>query len=426
MADAEADFKTPPVQNRYAGWVLPAMLLVAVTYPHLFRAVGIPPRLLIAACLIVTIGFVAWRFNRNGSQTAGIVATCSLVVFLAYGGARILGDGTAVGNSSIQRFLGIFVPAIIAGFMAGRSPATIDAFARVVSVVGTVTGGLAWLEYALGRSAIGLQTRLEAVMRDDSVRAVLGSEHALILAVLLTSFLPFALFNNKPVVRVVQVTAILAGIWATGSRGPVIIAAILIVLYVLGLWHPLIYRRTVIASTIAAAGLAGLWYRATNVWVPYTFSLDWSQNSLEYRPAIYALLPDILNARPLGYGANTMPPGVWLLSAPDRVVDLTVSVDSQLVLGALRFGWLAVIWFVAVAFLGILATRYRQDVGLSLLVVTGSGLFVALDAWDRAGAWWLFLTGAALGVWITQRTGFSGSDIQSGRSNLRVSRIKGV
>ena len=108
---------------------------------------------------------------------------------------------------------------------------------------------------------------------------------------------------------------------------------------------------------------------------------------------MYSLLPIILADAPFGVGLGTLPHGVWLIAGPNRSVDIARSVDSQLVLSAMRTGWLGVIAYIIAVVMCAGAISRDRAAGLAGVTLGAAGLFVALDAWDGLGVIWMLLLG---------------------------------
>jgi hypothetical protein len=305
-------------------------------------------------------------------------------------------DPVAVAN--VQRFFLTFPLAFVLGWHLSASSSSIDMFGKMYGILAGVVGAMAVAEVAYGSSFFSRDEAFAWLVREGGARALLGAEHALVLGVLLAAAPPFiiALYRGWP--RVLLLALSLGGIVATGSRGALVLGVVAAIACMMPKMAQSIARRRLFIGAAILTALATLWYLASAVWEPATYSRDWSQNSLEYRAAIYSLLPSILHEMPIGAGLGSLPSGEWFIRAPDRVIDVSRSVDSQLVLSGLRLGWVGVFLFLGAIVICVIAARTRLDVGLAGIVVTLSGTFLALDAWDGLGVVWLLIIGSAAGI----------------------------
>ncbi|PWJ25117.1 hypothetical protein ATK17_1229 [Branchiibius hedensis] len=388
----------PPTQERLT-WtlriVVPAFVL-CVYYLDVLRIVGVPPRLVITALLLAVL---LTGIGPHGPLTSIPGAGYLTALFLVGAGFALssLISGSVVASSNGQRFLMTFPIAVAAGWVLACSRAGLDYLARTIATVGTLTAVLAIIEFATGHSLFRRDAEFETYVRGDSARAVVGAEHPLILGVLLCVAVPFTYRAvRRWWLRWSCLAVLLAGVYVTGSRGPWGVSIGVVVLLAVPGLARFIGRHFGTLLFAVMVGLGVLWYFASRVWQPVTTSTDTLANSMEYRAAIYSLLPRILLAQPFGYGLGDLPTGVWLIRGPSEMTDITATVDSQWVLSAMRLGWLGVALVFLLVAIAIVALRRRLDFGLGLFVFTGCGTFVALDAWDGAGSLWMVLVGVCV------------------------------
>lgn len=388
-----------PPESETLSWVLRItvpFLIGAIYYLALVRQTGIPPRLMITTFAVLVLLF---GIGPHGPLRArpGFGYVVALVIAAAgYALSSLSGPG-AEASSNAQRFLVTFPLAIAAGYVLANSRRAMDYLGQVITAIALLTAVLALVEFGTGRSLFGRDAEFADYVRADSARAVVGAEHPLVLGVLLAIAIPFAYRGlSRWWCRWPAVLLLLAGIYATGSRGPLgVTLGMLALLAVPGLMRFLARHFGAVFFTVMVA-LGVLWYYASRVWQPETSSTDVLANSMEYRAAIYSLMPRILVARPFGYGIGDLPTGEWLIRSPNSIQDITQTVDSQWVLSAMRLGWVGVFLVCLVVVVAILALRRRIDFGLSLLIFTGSGTFLALDAWDGLGSLWMLLLGVCV------------------------------
>lgn len=375
--------------------VIPA-LVICVYYLDVLRIAGLPPRLVITA-LLITILITGVGPHGPMVTVPGVGYLIALVLVACGYALSSLVSGSPVASANSQRFLVTFPIAIAAGWVLACSRAGLAYLARTIAAVGTLTAVPAIVEFVSGRSLLGRDAEFETYVRGDAARAVVGAEHPLILGVLFCVAVPFAYRGiRRWWLRWACVVLLMAGVYVTGSRGPLGVSiGVLLVLAVPG-FARFIARHFGTLIFVVMVGLGVLWYFASRVWQPVTTSTDTLANSMEYRAAIYSLLPRILLSQPFGYGLGDLPQNTWLIRSPNQIQDLTMTVDSQWVLSAMRLGWIGVLAVFLLAAIAVLALRRRLDYGVALFVFTGCGTFVALDAWDGAGSLWMLLTGVCV------------------------------
>lgn len=380
-------------------WTLRVVVLALVTcvyYVDVLRIAGLPPRLVITGLLLAVL--LTGVGPHGPLVTVHGMGYLAALVLVAVGVAlSSLVSGSDVASANSQRFLVTFPLALAAGWVLACSRAGLDYLARIIAAVGTLTAVPALVEFVTGTSLLGREGEFETYVRNGSARAVVGAEHPLILGVLFCAAVPFAYRAiRRWWLRWPCVALLTAGVYVTGSRGPLgVTAGMLLLLAVPGLAR-FIARHFGILLFAVMVGLGVLWYFASRVWQPVTTSSDTLANSMEYRAAIYSLLPRILLVRPFGYGLGDLPQNTWLIRSPSQIQDITATVDSQWVLSAMRLGWVGVFLVFLLVAVGVLAMRRRLDYGVALFVFTGCGTFVALDAWDGAGSLWMLLAGACV------------------------------
>ena len=375
--------------------IIPA-LVGCVYYVEVLRIAGLPPRLVITALLLGVL--------LTGVGPHGPLVTIPGVGYLAALGLLVCGftlsslvTGSAAASANGQRFLMTFPIAVAAGWVMACSRRALNYLAHSIAVIALLTAVPAIIEFLRGTSLLGRDAEFATYVRGDAARAVVGAEHPLILGVLFAVAVPFTyLAIRRWWLRWPCILLLMAGVYVTGSRGPWgVTLGVLVLLAVPGLMR-FIARHFGTLVFGVMVGLGVLWYFASRVWQPVTTSTDTLANSMEYRAALYSLLPRVLLAQPFGYGLGDLPKDTWLIRGPTAILDITDTVDSQWVLSAMRLGWLGVFLVFALIVIAVLALRRRLDYGLGLFLFTGCGTFVALDAWDGAGSLWMLLVGACV------------------------------
>ena len=367
-----------------------AVLVVIYTVPVVNRF--LPSRLVLLAILFVVI--VAAR-STGRLFDARMVALAGICVVV---GSAIVESSPRIDpvlQANLQRFIVLFPVAFIAGIAIARSGTR--PFLRAAITVAVAMSVLATYEYLTGASLFGREGEFAWLQQGGRSRSLVGAEHSLVLGALLMSSIPALLIVRRMSTRQVLCAIILAGVWFTNSRGSFAFAVPLaaLVLFPNLLGAILAKRRPVVVLSVVS--FAALAYLSVAVWEPRTTSTNWSENSAQYRPAMYALVPRMLTEIPYGYGFGELPLGRWLVEAPTGFADVAHSTDSQLVLSVLRLGIPGLLAYVAVWVLAIRRWQRSNEIALMLLAVTASGLFVALDAWDGLGTYWVLLAGISFG-----------------------------
>ncbi len=350
---------------------------------------------------IVALGFFVLVMLIHRSNFSPRTVTLCVVFSALYIGlvslliglvAQLAGDPSTSLNS--QRLFIVTPLFLIIGGLSVKSN-TFTKFARVFLVIGTLCALAAVMERILGYSVVG-RVDFISTQREGSVRAIFLSENVLVFGAILASIIPLVT-SLRTRLAVPLAVVLVAGSWATGSRGPTIAAVIITIIGMIApLRRSLQYRYRSIRILIFILILVIL-FLAFSVWTTEVRGATGLEYSFWYRPAIYAFLPLILSARPLGYMLGTVPPGTWLMPTELRGVrDASVSFDSELVYSAFSFGWLGIILFVLAILIATAAIRYDFRIGASALLVSLSGLFLALHAWDSLGPFWYFFLGASI------------------------------
>jgi len=190
----------------------------------------LPGRLVMLICLGTALTFLIGRRGPcRGPSGAG---------FVAFAGVALIGGAIAtfssgddvVAASNLQRFLVTYPLAFILGVVISRSEPGLRHFVSLCFAwVGVPTAAAAIIEVVLGRSILSRDAEFEWLVRDGGSRALLGSEHALVLGVLLVVCLPFVAEVASGWRKAAALTIAVGGIFATGSRGAMILAAVLLV-----------------------------------------------------------------------------------------------------------------------------------------------------------------------------------------------------
>jgi hypothetical protein len=324
---------------------------------------------------------------------------------------------------NMQRVFVVLPLGVATGFYIFRSRSS-GSYVRVFVGWAVVASIGATVEYTLNRSLLGREEMYDFT-RDGHVRAMLASEHPLVLGTILAACIPLVLFSGLRWPRFITVV-LLSGSYSTGSRAPTILAAAFFLLQFIPGAISFTRSRYRAARLACIAALITLLSFAFFVWVPVIPGSSGGEYSTQYRSAIYSFLPRILEEAPFGYGFGAIPVGRWLIHSELRgVLDLARTVDSELVYLALGFGVVGVAAFSAVVYLGVASMRYNYAISASCTVINAAGIVLALHAWDSIGPFWYILIG---GAWWAIVEGRSLPAVELGnqlRPAISASRFRG-
>jgi hypothetical protein len=334
-----------------------------------------------------------WRETRlRRSRGVLVLIGVVYVVLVLQIGHVVAANSSDPGVTPLfERIAALFPFAAASGWMLVRS-GRIATFLRPFLLTAVVTTLLAVYEYRTNTSIFRINHAY--YVRNGHTRAVVGSDHPLVLASLLLAMIPIAMFVLRRHRRLVGAW-LFAGVLATGSNGAAAIGAALLVLCLI---PPLASALTSSAKPLLLLLSATLGYLAIGafyLWGAEVHGSTTTAVSNEYRGALYHILPQILRSHPLGYGLSGLPVNRWIIPiAGSGIRDLRASVDSELVYGASQFGLLAILVFLAICVLAAAAAPRHAYLALSSVVISIDGLYLALHCWDSLGSYWLFGAGA--------------------------------
>lgn len=308
--------------------------------------------------------------------------------------ARQLGDRMFAVNAE---HLFVLLPLYGAfGALAMRATA-LRSYALTFLSVAAVAAALAIAESLLGSSLLGRDAQFMASQREGPIRALVGAEHVLVLGALLATATTFTPVLRSWRLRLPLTLLLLFGCWATGSRAAAFASTCVVVIQAIPRLVEVMQRLWWVIASSISAGFVALAFLATWVWtteIPGQSGVTYSAN---YRFASYAVVADVLEARPFGYLLQAPPENVWVMDSELRgAVDLVHSSDSELVFAVFAAGWLGVVCYLLAFWLGSYALRTHPVVGMSTLTLTGLGLIMSLHGWDAASMLWYLLIGACV------------------------------
>jgi hypothetical protein len=125
-------------------------------------------------------------------------------------------------------------------------------------------------------------------------------------------------------------------------------------------------------------------------------SSDPTVASAQYREAIYAVMFDSLRSHPLGWGSAGLPEGQYTLRSPFGTLDVSATVDSELVHTALDFGYIGLALLAVIVV--VIIRRLRADHWWSHMaaLITASGVYLSIHSWLSLLSLWAIALGATV------------------------------
>lgn len=361
--------------------------------------------------LAIVLGYASinlilrYRGTRSrGLRVALIVAIGAVVAAVAWMIAGPLLPVSASDGDALFRHFVLSVLAATFGFVAvATSHGSI--LKRAYIFWSLTMAALATVESASGGTLLPRFDIERSLVRDGAQRAILGSEHPLVLAALLVAAAPFVVRSDaRWQVRCAMLGLLTAGVYATGSRGALIVLALAVGAAILGGLQPA-------GVEARKAGLRGL---SLLVIVPITFAAILAASvlvapsdavlssnvateaSTQYRIVLYQYLFASLRDAPFGWGVGGLPDGLYLVPSAFGIKDLAETVDSEPALLVFKWGWLGLATFLGVFGWLAVGRRLRDEFGLASLAIVTSGLFLALNAWTGLSTALAIFLGATL------------------------------
>ena len=385
-----------------------ALLSFALFFPFYIEQIA-PLRL-----VVVAIGFAAVALEvlfLPISRRARIIAVVLIGAYLCLAVLAVelvamsLGDRLFAVNAE-HLFVMFPLFAALGGLLLRLGQAR--AYLMVLLGVAAAVSVLAVIESFVDFSLLGRAYEYATSQREGTNRALVGSENVLVLGAILATMVPLTLVLPKLRYQIAVCALLVAGVWATGSRFPALIATAIALVQFFPQLRSLLTRFTWVLHSLAALALAGLAYLSLFVWHPFiagSTGLDYSAN---YRGAIYSLVPQFLLDRPLGYLLAAPTGGYWVVDSElHGGVDVSLSVDSEIVYAIFGLGWLGLALYAVAVFTSIAAIKRSVPLGLSSLALTALGFSLALHGWDAMSPFWYTLLGACISVtvwpWVVRK-----------------------
>ena len=261
-------------------------------------------------------------------------------------------------------------------------------FLRSFRNVAILMAVIALWEFATHTSVFGISHFLQ-----NSDRTTAGQFHPIVLGIVLNLAMATCIQYKDALSRVVVLLVLYSAVFTTVSAGPEAVGGAVALVVLFPRLASLGRRVTAIVMVAAVASI----FFITSVFTPSVRGFTVDQYSNGYRSAIYALLPQMLSERPLGYGISGMPAGHWYIYTDFLGVrDVSITLDAEPVLLAAEFGVAGIVSYLLIVRLaGQVAYRSSLLVGLALASVTVNGLTVALHSWPSLSILWFLLIGSA-------------------------------
>jgi hypothetical protein len=388
---------------RVVGNLMPVLIVTAVMWPRLYE-MALPPRFALAVFL--ALGAVSCALSmsvpvRTRTLIAVIVLAITAIVLMAFLGFQV--KTGAIGDAYF-RYFAIAPLSAAYGYLLVRS-GRITQVGYALLVVGIATSVLAVIEVATDGPILPGNPFDEFI--DGQYRAAVFSEQTLVLSALVLCALTVAVVATRGMTRVLAIAVLSAGIAATFSRGAVILAASYVIAAAVWGGVPAIRRY---GALIAAAAVGVLLVVAPLyfLWRPASVngitSSDPTVASAQYREAIYATMPDSLNTHPFGWGMLGPPEGEYTLRSPFGTLDVSATVDSEVVHAALDFGYIGLALLALVVVVAIRRLRADRWWSHMAVLITVAGLYLSIHSWLSLLSLWAIALSAAVATPLSRES----------------------
>jgi hypothetical protein len=371
------------------------MVVTVVMWPRLYE-LAVPPKYALAVFLALGVVSCALCMSATAATrtlVAVIVLGFTGIMLVAFLGFQV---ATAGVGDSYFRYFAVAPLSVAYGYLLVRSGRVIQMGYALLGVA-VVSSVLAVVEYTTGGPILAGNPFDE--FRDGEYRAAVFSEHTLVLSSLLLCALTVAVVVTRGTKRAIAVGVLFAGIATTSSRGALVLAAGYVIVAVVWACVPGIrrYGATIKAAAVGILVVAvPLVYLSQRAAVYGITSSDPTVASAQYRGAIYAVTLESLRSHPLGWGPSGPSKGLYTLRSPFGTLDISDTVDSELVHTALEFGYvgLAVLAVIVV----VLIRRLRADRWWSHMaaLITAAGVYPSIHSWLSLLSLWAIALGAAV------------------------------
>lgn len=370
------------------------LVVTAVMWPRLYE-LAIPPRFALAVFLALgAISCALCLSATTASRTlvAVIVLGFTGIMLVAFLGFQV---ATAGLGDSYFRYFAVAPLSVAYGYLLVRSGRVLQMGYALLGVA-VVSSVLAVVEYMTGGPILAGNPFDE--FRDGHFRAAVFSEHTLVFSSLLLCALAVAVVATRGTKRVIAVVVLFVGIATTNSRGALVLAAGYVIVAAVWACVPGIrrYGATIKASAVGILVVAvPLIYLSQPAAVYGITSSDPTVASAQYRGAIYSVTLESLRSHPLGWGPSGPSKGIYTLRSPFGTLDISDTVDSEMVHTALEFGYAGLV--VLALIVVVVIRRLRADRWWSHLaaLITVAGVYLSLHSWLSLLSLWAIALGAA-------------------------------
>jgi hypothetical protein len=380
---------------RMVGNLMQVLIVTAILWPRLYE-IALPPRFALA--VLLALGAVCCALSLSvptSTRTliAVIVVGVAAIVLVAFLGFQVVTGAT--GDASF-RYFAIAPLSAAYGYLLVRS-GRISQMGYALLVVAITTSVLAVVEVATDGPVLPGNPFDEFI--GGQYRAAVFSEQTLVLSALVLCALTVAIVTTRGMVRVLAIAILLAGIAATFSRGAVILAAVYLI--AAAVWgsvpairrHGALSAAVVIGVLVVVAPLYFLWRPAS---VDGVTSSDPTVASAQYREAIYAMTPNSLATHPFGWGVLGPPKGEYTLRSPFGTLDVSATVDSEVVHAALDFGYVGLVLLGVVVVIAVRRLRADRWWSHMAVLITVAGLYLSIHSWLSLLSLWAVALGATI------------------------------
>jgi hypothetical protein len=380
---------------RVIGNLTHVLIVTAVMWPRLYE-MALPPRFALA--VLLALGAVSCALNMSvpvSTRTllAVIVLGTTAIMLVAFLGFQVV---TGTIGDAYFRYVVIAPLSAAYGFLLVRS-GRIAQVGYALLVVAVATSMLAVVEVVTDGPI--LNGNPFDVFIDGQFRAAVFSEQTLVLSALLLCALTVAVVATTGTKRVLAIAVLLAGVAATFSRGALVLTAGYVVVAAVWATAPGIRRYAAAIRTPAIAILlvaAPVLFLSQGAMANGVTSSDPTVASAQYRRAIYAMMPDSLQTHPLGWGMLGPPEGEYTLRSPFGTLDVSATVDSEVVHAALDFGYLGLALLAVVVVVAIRRLRADRWWTHMAVLITAAGLYLSIHSWLSLLSLWAIALGAAV------------------------------
>lgn len=372
-----------------------------VVFCPLLIAPLMPPRVILIGLLIL---FCMWFLVTRGREwRASGPLLALLLMFIALIGT-LVGFGllptTGAETGNAQRFMALLPLALLAGYISSRPGGR--QFWQGFLAVAALLVIPAIYEFVTSQSLLG--RNMMYFVENGRPRALLASDHPLVLGTLFLAAIPLSARINGGKAGLLLAIWLFVGVITTGSEGPIALGLVCLLAVMAPRVATLVAQRRALLIWLAFIALAVTAYLSIFVWNNRVLGATSGEYSRGYRASLYSMVPRMLWESPLGNGFAGLPSGRWLIDSQYKGTrDISISIDSEVVYLISIIGIAGLLVYLLALLLAISALRHHLPLALSACCVAVSGVVLALTVWDTVAVVWWMLIGACLGF-VVQRS----------------------